>query len=87
MMYRLELSIMNRNEEGKLKIMERKIVRQMLGTVKVDRKEYRWRPNREILELLENTDVMIRIKQQQARSGYRQEEEVETKWLQEEKMI
>lgn len=67
MMYAAETMTLAKTEEEDLRIVERKILRAILGPVKVSDNEYRSRMNHEIIEELMGEDVVVKIKKQRVK--------------------
>ena len=67
MLYAAETMTMTKKDEEDLRITERKIIRTILGPVKVTENEYRIRMNFEIEQELEGEDIIRKIKQQRAK--------------------
>lgn len=65
-MYGAEVMSMTRKDEERLRIMERKILRAILGPIKVTENEYRTRMNHELAQEME-TDIVRKIKQQRVK--------------------
>lgn len=65
--YAAETMTMTKKEEERLRIAERKIMRTILGPVRVTDKEYRIRTNLEIEQELKGDDIVGKIKEQRLR--------------------
>ena len=63
LMYAAETMTMTEKDEEDLRIVERKIIRTILGLIKTDDNEYRTRMNHELLQELEGVDVVKKIKE------------------------
>lgn len=66
MMYAAETLSMTKKQEEDLRIIERKILRTILGPLKINKDEYRQRTNHELLTEI-NEDIVCKIKQQRAK--------------------
>lgn len=67
MMYGAEVLTMTKADEENLRIAERKVMRTILGPIKINENEFRIRNNREINEELNGKDIVNKIKQQRLR--------------------
>lgn len=67
LMYAGETMTMTKKDEEKLRVIERKILRAILGPVKVSDSEYRSRMNHELLQEMEGGDIVKKIKEQRVR--------------------
>ena len=67
MMYAAETMTMTKKDEEDLRIVERKILRTILGPIKDQNNEYRLRMNHELLEEIEGEDIIKKIKEQRVK--------------------
>lgn len=67
LMYDAETLTITKKEEEQLRIIERKILRDILGPIKVDSNEYRTRMNSELLQEIDGEDIVKTIKQQRVK--------------------
>lgn len=67
LLYDAETLTMTKIEEEKMRIIERKILRAILGPIKISNDEWRRRMNNEILKEIDGEDIVKKIKQQRVK--------------------